>query len=303
MPFDRWLFLFAACAAGAALVALATLIAWLLLQPPLPAPATDGGIYAPVTPSPFTPTPAPPAPAPSGGGIADAAAPTLPAAAGVHFRIMPGATIAEVLRQFAADPRVTHDVAGTRAADLMRHLGLGGHAEGRFLPGSYGIDRTTAASDILREAHDRMRTALDYAWRGRASGLPYATPDEALIVASIVERETARGEDRPRVAAVFTRRMHMGMRLQADPTVIYGLGGRLEGGLARHHLTIDTPYNTYTRDGLPPTPIALPGIASIEAALHPAVGTSLYFVGRGDGTTEFSDTLAEHKAAVRRYRR
>jgi len=308
--FDKWTALLCMCALGVTLVAVALVLAWLVLRPPTSStPETDAAIFVPVAPGPFAPTRARVVPDAVATG-ADARPdntrrPANAPAVGARFRILPGSTVAEVLRRLDADPRVTQDLAGVHANDLMRRLGLGDrHAEGQFLPNAYPAGKGATASGILREAHDRLRMALAYAWRGRAVGLPYATPDEALIVASIVARETALAEDRPRIAAVFARRLHLGMRLQADPSVIYGLGPRFDGTLTRRHLTTDTPYNTYTRHGLPPTPIALPGIASIEAALHPATATTaLYFVGRGDGTTEFSDTLAEHKAAVRRYRR
>ncbi|MYE24680.1 MAG: endolytic transglycosylase MltG [Gammaproteobacteria bacterium] len=216
------------------------------------------------------------------------------------FRIARGTTAANVLRRLKADAAVTFDLPGADATTVMAHLGLGRqHAEGLFLPGTYRAGR---ASEILREAHGRLRATLEDAWRRRAPGLPYLTPYDALIVASIVEKETALAEDRPRIAAVFTRRLRRGMRLQADPTVTYGLGSPA-GPITRAHLATDTPYNTYTRGGLPPTPIALVGHDAITAALHPSSGTSLYFIGRGDGTSQFSDTLAEHNAAVRRYLR
>ena len=303
--FDRWALLLVSCALAAMFVALAAVVTWYLRSPTGTEPPPDGDIFVPAWSSPFAPRPSAPAPPAVEARRAGAPAPPPPAVEGVRFRILPGSTITDVLRRLAADSRLTDDLAGAGAGDLMARLGLGDrHAEGQFLPDAYHVGEATTASEILREAHDRMRVALATAWRGRSPGLPYATPEDALIVASIVERETALAEDRPRVAAVFARRMHMGMRLQADPTVLYGLGGNYGVRLTRRHLTADTPYNTYTRNGLPPTPIALPGIAAIEAALHPAPGTtSLYFVGRGDGTTEFSDTLAEHNAAVQRYRR
>ena len=217
---------------------------------------------------------------------------------------MAGSTVDGLLRKLAADRRVTFDLTDAHAGDLMQRLGLGpGHAEGRFLPGTYLAEHRRAASNILREAHDRMRMALADAWHRRDKNLPYATRDEALVVASIVEKETARAADRPRVAGVFVRRMRLGMRLQADPTVIYGLGTGLDRPLRRTDLTRDHPHNTYTRDGLPPTPIALPRHASIAAALHPDNSSALYFVARTDGSSAFSDTLAEHNAAVARYRR
>ena len=218
------------------------------------------------------------------------------------FRIVPGATIAEVLRRLSADARVTFDLAGVDGASLMRHLGLEpADAEGYFLPGTYATGDRRAASGVLREAHERMRKVLMSAWQSRTAGLPYTVPYDALIVASIVEKETARADDRPRVAGVFTRRLRQGMRLQADPTVIYGLGSTFEGSLTRADLARDGPFNTYTRHGLPPTPISLPGPAAIDAAMRPGNGTSLYFVARGDGSSEFSDTLAQHRVAIRRF--
>lgn len=221
-----------------------------------------------------------------------------------HLHLLPGSTVTEALRRLAADPRVAFDLSGAHAGNLGRRLGLErAHAEGLFLPASYRAGHGRPASEILREAHDRMRAALADAWHRRDRGLPYRGPYDALIVASIIERETARAADRRRVASVFVRRLHAGMRLQADPTVIYGLAVPLEGPLTRTHLRADTPYNTYTRHGLPPTPISLPGRPAIEAAMQPATATALYFVARGDGSTEFSDTLAQHNAAVRRYLR
>lgn len=304
---ERLTFVAAASVAAATLVVFVAIAARLFLGTPAePAPAPGAEVVVPVWLGPLAPTPAPSQAAPMPTADDRATRWDVRLSGANSFRILAGLTIGEVLHRLAADPRVTHDLGDAHPGDLMRRLGLGdGHAEGQFLPDSYHLGQQTAASTILREAHDRMRQALAYAWRGRAAGLPYATPHEALIVASIVERETTRAEDRPRVAAVFVRRMRMGMRLQADPTVIYGQHGHFEGTgtLTRRQLETDTPYNTYTRDGLPPTAIALPGLPSLEAALHPAATTSLYFIGRGDGSTEFSDTYAEHSAAAERYRR
>lgn len=252
-------------------------------------------------------TPAEPSPVADASAVPPSALPavTVPdTTPGRRFRIYPGETVGDVLAKLAADPRVTFDLGAARADGLMARLGLDGtHAEGNFLPGLYRTEGRRTASELLREAHDRMRIALADAWRWRQAGLPYTTQYDALILASIVEKETAHPEDRARVAAVFTRRMRRGMRLQADPTVIYGLGSKLRGRLTRTHLRADTPYNTYTRHGLPPTPISLPGQAAIHAAMHPAPGTSLYFVARGDGSSHFSDTLAQHHSAVQRYLR
>lgn len=227
-----------------------------------------------------------------------------PASPGGSFRIWPGATIDDVLTALARNPRVTYDLADMDPNDLPRRLGLAAaHAEGQFLPASYRAGKGRPASEILREAHDRLRRALADAWHRRSRGLPYARPYEALIVASIVEKETVLDVDRPRVAAVFARRLVEGMRLQADPTVIYGLGDAPTGRLTRSHVATDHPYNTYRRHGLPPTPIALPSREAIEATLQPADISARYFVARGDGSSQFSDTLAEHNAAVRRYLR
>ncbi|WP_435101359.1 endolytic transglycosylase MltG [Arhodomonas sp. AD133] len=177
----------------------------------------------------------------------------------------------------------------------------GEHPEGRFLPETYRFTRGTTDREILQRAYDAMARVLADEWAGRADGLPLDSPYEALILASIVEKETAVAGERQRIAGVFVRRLRKGMRLQTDPTVIYGLGEAFDGNLRRRDLRADTPYNTYTRSGLPPTPIALPGRASIHAALHPAEGDALYFVARGDGSHVFSSTLEAHNRAVRRY--
>lgn len=173
--------------------------------------------------------------------------------------------------------------------------------EGWFFPDTYNFTRGEPAIAIFRRAHERMKAVLEAAWEGRAANLPLSTPYEALILASIVERETGLPDERPDIAGVFVRRLERGIRLQTDPTVIYGLGERFDGNLTRGHLREDTPYNTYRIDGLPPTPIANPGREAIEAVMHPAPGTALYFVARGDGSHQFSDTLAEHRKAVRQY--
>ncbi|MDZ4097908.1 MAG: endolytic transglycosylase MltG, partial [Methylophilaceae bacterium] len=152
-----------------------------------------------------------------------------------------------------------------------------------------------------KRAYQAMQTRLNEAWEKREAGLPYKTPYEALIMASIIEKETGRADERKTIAGVFTNRMRIGMRLQTDPTVIYGMGENFDGNIRRKDLQTDTPYNTYTRGGLPPTPIAMPGLASIEAALNPAKTKFIYFVGKGDGSHAFSSTLAEHNRAVVKY--
>ncbi len=221
----------------------------------------------------------------------------------VHqFRIAEGSTVARTLARAASDDRLNFDLAGATVDNLMARLGLAGdHAEGRFFPDTYRFVRGRRVSALLIRAHQVMNRILTEAWAGRDRTVPYANLDEALIMASIVEKETALRLDQARVAGVFVRRLGRGMRLQSDPTVIYGLADAFDGNLSRAHLDADGPYNTYRNFGLPPTPIALPSRAAIDAALHPDAGKALYFVSRGDGTSEFSETLAEHNAAVRRY--
>lgn len=177
------------------------------------------------------------------------------------------------------------------------------HPEGLFLPETYRFPRGTSDRKVLGQAFALMQVVLAEEWRARGENAPVATPYEALVLASIVEKETARADERPRIAGVFARRLEKRMRLQTDPTVIYGIGPAFDGNLTRKHLQTDTPYNTYTRGGLPPTPIAMPGRAAINAVLHPAPGTELFFVatGLGDGSHKFSTTKDEHDAAVAEY--
>jgi UPF0755 protein len=175
-----------------------------------------------------------------------------------------------------------------------------GHAEGWFLPETYYYVRGERDVEILARAHQAMVSALDSAWQGRDVGLPVEDPYQLLILASIVEKETALAEERGQIAGVLARRLLRGMRLQTDPTVIYGLGDTFDGDIRRSDLVTDNPYNTYTRHGLPPTPIALPGKDSLRAAANPAPGDSLYFVANGEGGHTFSATLEEHEAAVKK---
>ena len=185
----------------------------------------------------------------------------------------------------------------------MKALGKSGeHAEGLFLPETYYFPAGTSDIEFLKRAYKDMASQLEKAWGNRAEDLPYETPYEALIMASIIEKETGIAEERPEIAGVFVRRLNIDMLLQTDPTVIYGIGADYDGNIRRSDLRKDTPYNTYTRAGLPPTPIALPSQAAIEAALHPKAGNSLYFVATGsEGRHYFSKNLSEHNAAVRRY--
>lgn len=189
-------------------------------------------------------------------------------------------------------------------AALMAALGFEGqHPEGRFLPETYVYQRGDSDLDVLRRAHKAMAQALEQAWQGRAEGLPLDSPYELLTLASIIEKETGLAAERPQIAGVFIRRLKLGMRLQTDPTVIYGLGSAYDGNIRKVDLTTDTPYNTYTRSGLTPSPIAMPGRAALEAAAHPAEGDALYFVAIGDGSGGhvFSATYAQHQVAVAGY--
>jgi UPF0755 protein len=220
------------------------------------------------------------------------------------FVIIEGATLADVRRALRAQGQVKNTVLDLPDAELMARLGAPGvPAEGRFFPDTYFFAAGSSDLRLLRRAHDAMTARLAAAWETRAPGLPFNSPDEALILASIVEKETGRPADRPLVASVFVNRLKHGMRLQTDPTVIYGMGDKFDGNLRRRDLDTDTPWNTYTRDGLPPTPIALPSQASLDAVLHPPASDYLYFVARGDGTSHFSTSLAEHNRAVSKFQK
>lgn len=216
-----------------------------------------------------------------------------------------GSTFADMRQLLSKHPAVRMDSALTPEA-LMNALGASGvHPEGQFFPDTYRFPRGTSDLELFTSAYRRMQAELDSAWKSRSADLPLASPYEALILASIVEKETALDRERPLVAGVFVERLKRGMRLQTDPTVIYGMMATYEGNIRRTDLVRDTPYNTYTRAGLPPTPIALPGAASLRAAVQPEMSGHLFFVatGEGDGSHYFSATLAEHNAAVRRYLR
>lgn len=203
-----------------------------------------------------------------------------------------------------AHPELIHDTLGLDEAQISAKLGLDTRRlEGWLYPDTYLFDRQSSDLELLARAVRTMRGRLATEWAGRADGLPYKTPYEALIMASIVEKETGREADRTLVAAVFVNRLKKGMLLQTDPTVIYGLGEAFDGDLRKRDLQTDTPYNTYLRAGLPPTPIAMPGMNAIRAALHPASSDAMYFVARGDGSSEFSRTLDDHNRAVNKYQR
>ncbi len=213
-----------------------------------------------------------------------------------------GATFAQFLRELEADPDIEHTLRGVSGAAIMADLGAPGEKpEGRFFPSTYIFSPGTSDLTILRMAYDKMSTVLAQVWSERGADLPLASPYQALILASIIEKETGVADERARIAGVFVNRLSRGMPLQSDPTVIYGLGRRYDGKIHTRDLTTDTPYNTYTRSGLPPTPIALPGLPSLLAAVHPAKTRDLYFVATGKGGHHFSRTLAAHDAQLRRY--
>ena len=224
----------------------------------------------------------------------------------ITVRIIEGMRFAQMRRLINQTADIRHDTASWSDQQLLAAVASDAavqHPEGRFFPDSYEIDYDSSDLQIYRLAYRRMQSQLQSAWSDRASNLPYKNPYELLTMASIIEKETAHEDDRANVAAVFVNRLRQGMRLQTDPTVIYGMGSAYNGRIRKADLRRDTPYNTYTRNGLTPTPIALPGKAALEAAAHPSSEKYLYFVSRMDdtGLSQFSHTLDEHNAAVRQY--
>ena len=218
--------------------------------------------------------------------------------------IIEGWTFAQMRAAVAAHPGLKHDSLAWSDQELLAKVAAEATTpEGLFFPDTYLFAK--GASDILvyRQAYALMQKKLDDGWRQRAADLPYQTPYQALIMASIVEKETGRRVERAQIAGVFVNRLRRGMLLQTDPTVIYGMGSQYQGQIRKRDLQTDTPFNTYTRAGLPPTPIALPGEASLKAALNPAKSDALYFVSRGDGSSQFSDNLNDHNRAVNQYQR
>jgi len=216
--------------------------------------------------------------------------------------IIDGWTVRQMRAALAAAPNLKHTTAGLSDDQLMAALGAPGvSAEGRFFPDTYVYSRGVQDILVLRRAHDALERQLAAAWALRAADTPLRSADEALVLASVIEKETGVASDRGKVAAVFSNRLRLGMPLQSDPTVIYGLGSAYDGSLHKIDLQTDTPYNTYTRQGLPPTPIALPGRDALRAAVHPDASKALYFVSRGDGSSAFSETLNAHNAAVNQY--
>ena len=216
--------------------------------------------------------------------------------------VIDGWTIKQMRAALAAAPGLKQTTAGLTDDELMAAIGAPGiKAEGRFFPDTYVYSRGVKDVLVLKRAHDALERQLQAAWSLRAADTPLKSADEALALASVVEKETGAASDRGKVAAVFSNRLRLGMPLQSDPTVIYGLGAAYGGSLHKIDLQTDTPYNSYTRQGLPPTPIALPGRDALRAAVRPDASKALYFVSRGDGTSVFSETLNAHNAAVNQY--
>ncbi len=221
-----------------------------------------------------------------------------------QVRFIEGWTLRQLRAELTRAPGLEPTTAAWTQAELMAALGAPGQAaEGRFFPDTYVYSRGVSDLTVLRRAHRAMQQRLAAAWAARATDTPLQSADEALTLASIVEKETGQAADRGRIAGVFTNRLRIGMPLQTDPSVIYGLGAAFDGNLRKRDLLADTPYNTYPRAGLPPTPIALPGLASLQAATRPEPTRLLYFVARGDGSSAFSESLAEHNRAVNKHQR
>ncbi|GIZ54133.1 endolytic transglycosylase MltG [Noviherbaspirillum aridicola] len=218
--------------------------------------------------------------------------------------VIEGWTFRQMRAAIDAHPALRHDTAQLSDKELLDRIAPGEKAaEGLFFPDTYRFARGSSDLQIYRQAYALMQKRLDDTWSRRQPGLPYKSPYEALIMASIIEKETGQRSERKMIAAVFVNRLRQGMLLQTDPTVIYGMGDKFQGNIRKRDLETDTPYNTYTRAGLPPTPIALPGAESLEAAVAPAAIDALYFVARGNGTSEFSNNLADHNRAVNKYQR
>ena len=219
-------------------------------------------------------------------------------------RFIDGWTFKQIREALDTHEALKHDTKDLTNQAIARALGIAdAQPEGWIFPETFHFSRGASDLAVLKRAHQMMQSRLAAQWNKRAASLPLATPYEALILASIIEKETGKATDRPMISSVFVNRLRVNMRLQTDPTVIYGMGDDFDGNLRRRDLQADTPWNTYTRAGLPPTPIAMPGLASIQAALNPADSKMLYFVARGDGSSQFSRTLDEHNAAVNKYQR
>jgi UPF0755 protein len=218
--------------------------------------------------------------------------------------IIEGWSFKQMRQAIAEHPSLKHDTAAMTDKELLAKITTQYRMpEGLFFPDTYLFAKGASDLQIYRQAHAVLLKRLDDAWNGRAPSLPYKSPYEALIMASIIEKETGQKSERNMIAAVFINRLKRGMLLQTDPTVIYGMGDKFQGNIRKRDLETDTPYNTYTRAGLPPTPIALPGVEALRAAMNPANSTALYFVSRGNGTSEFSNNLNDHNRAVNKYQR
>jgi UPF0755 protein len=221
-----------------------------------------------------------------------------------QITILEGWTFRQLRALINQNRNLTHESEQLSDGEILQRIGAAEtHPEGLFFPDTYAFDKGSSDLDILKRAYQQMALHLNELWANRAPDVPFQTPYEALIMASIVEKETGRPEDRSLVAAVFVNRLKFNMKLQADPTVIYGLGEKFDGNLRKTDLVSDHPYNTYYRTGLPPTPIAMPGLESLKAVLNPPDSEVLYFVSRGDGTSHFSESLTEHNKAVAKYQK
>lgn len=221
-----------------------------------------------------------------------------------QISVIEGWTFKQLRDALNANPYIVHDTVGLPDAEILKRIGaMESYPEGLFFPDTYNFAAGSSDLAILKQAYQTMQQRLQAVWVARAADLPLQTPYQALILASIVEKETGAPGDRGMIAGVFVNRLRKGMLLQTDPAVIYGLGAKFDGNLRKRDLLTDTPYNTYARAGLTPTPIALPGLAALQAALHPAQTDALYFVARGDGSSYFSSNLDEHNRAVNRYQK
>jgi UPF0755 protein len=215
-----------------------------------------------------------------------------------------GWTFREMRKTIDANPDLRHDSSNLSDAEILSRIGVDASSpEGLFFPDTYYFAKGQSDFSVFRRAYAVMKQKIGKEWESRDAGLPFSNAYQALTLASIIEKETGRVSERPMIAAVFINRLKLGMKLQTDPTVIYGLGDAYDGNLRKRDLMTDQPYNTYTRAGLPPTPIAMPGLKSIDAALHPAKSRALYFVAKGDGSSFFSNSLAEHNRAVNKYQK
>jgi UPF0755 protein len=219
-----------------------------------------------------------------------------------EIRLIEGWTFAQFRQALDASADLKHDTTGVEDAEILKRIQAAeGHPEGLFFPDTYLFARGSSDLAVLRRAYRTMQRHLQNEWNAKGPNVPYKSAYEALIMASIIEKETGRPTERDQIGGVLVNRMRIGMRLQVDPTIIYGLGASFDGNLKKVHLLEDGPYNTYTRAGLPPTPIAMPGLASLRSAVRPAKTDALYYVSRGDGTSQFSRNLDEHNRAVTKY--